>query len=72
MVSRRMKTLSSLSLFLAVWAWQVSAAVVKGETSNAHVGELTAPQIEEQLQVRTIHRATESRVRWAHKLTSFL
>lgn len=50
MVSRRNKTLVSLSVFLAVWAWNVSAAVVKGETGQ-DVGSLTNAQIEEQLQV---------------------
>lgn len=50
MVSRRNKTLLSLSVFLAVWAWNVSAAVVKGET-GVDVGSLTSAQIEEQLQV---------------------
>ena len=51
MVSRRNKTLASLSLFLAVWAWNVSAAAVKGETAAVDLSSLTAPQIEEQLQV---------------------
>ncbi|KAF2005672.1 ZIP zinc transporter-like protein [Amniculicola lignicola CBS 123094] len=47
MVSRSHKSLVFLSVFLAVWAWNVSAAVVKGETG---VGELSPSQIEEQLQ----------------------
>lgn len=51
MVSRRNRTLASLSLFLAVWAWNASAAAVKGETAGVDVGDLTSPQIEEQLQV---------------------
>ncbi|KAJ4305547.1 hypothetical protein N0V90_001078 [Kalmusia sp. IMI 367209] len=56
MVSRRSKTLASLSLFLAVWAWNVSAAVVKGETGGVDVGALTAPQIEEQLEALNAHK----------------
>jgi hypothetical protein len=51
MVSRRNRTLLSLSVFLAVWAWTVSAAAVKGET-GVNVGGLSNAQIEEQLQVR--------------------
>ena len=51
MVSRRNKTLASLSLFLAVWAWNASAAAIKGETADVDIGALSAPQIEEQLQV---------------------
>jgi zinc transporter 7 len=51
MVSRRNRTLASLSLFLAVWAWSASAAAIKGETAAVDVGALTSPQIEEQLQV---------------------
>ncbi|KAF2182063.1 ZIP zinc transporter-like protein [Zopfia rhizophila CBS 207.26] len=47
MASRRTRSLAFLSIFLAVWAWNVSAAAVKGETA---VGELTASEIEEQLQ----------------------
>jgi zinc transporter 7 len=50
MVSRRNRTLLSLSVFLAVWAWNVSAAAVKGET-GVNVGALSNAQIEEQLQV---------------------
>ena len=51
MVSRRNRTLASLSLFLAVWVWNASAAAVKGETAVVDAGALTSPQIEEQLQV---------------------
>lgn len=51
MVSRRNKTLASLSLFLALWAWSASAAAVKGETAAVDVGALTPTQIEQQLQV---------------------
>jgi len=50
MVSRRNRTLLSLSVFLVVLAWNVSAAAVKGETGVA-VGNLSNAQIEEQLQV---------------------
>jgi solute carrier family 39 (zinc transporter), member 7 len=50
MFSRRSRTLLSLSIFLAVWAWNASAAAVKGETGIS-VGQLSAAQIEEQLQV---------------------
>lgn len=50
MVSRRNRTLITLSVFLAVWAWNASAAAVKGET-GVNVGELSASQIEDQLQV---------------------
>ena len=51
MVSRRNRTLLSLSVFLAVWTWNVSAAAVKGETGTP-VGNLSNAQIEDQLQVR--------------------
>lgn len=50
MVSRRNRTLLSLSVFLGVLAWNVAAAAVKGETGT-NVGSLTAHEIEEQLQV---------------------
>ncbi|PVH94449.1 ZIP zinc transporter-like protein [Periconia macrospinosa] len=49
MLSRRNKTLLSVSLFLAVWAWNVSAAAIKGET-GASVSDLSLSQIEDQLQ----------------------
>lgn len=51
MVSRRNKTLASLSLVLAIWAWSASAAAAKGETAAVDVSSLTSPQIEDQLQV---------------------
>ena len=50
MVSRTNRSLVFLSVFLAVWAWNVSAAAVKGET-GAGVGALSVAEIEEQLQV---------------------
>lgn len=50
MLTRRNRTLLSVSLFLAVWAWNVSAAAIKGETGVA-VSDLSVSQIEEQLQV---------------------
>ncbi|KAJ4376034.1 hypothetical protein N0V83_001314 [Neocucurbitaria cava] len=49
MVSRRNRTLLSLSIFIGVLAWNVAAAAVKGETGPA-VGSLSAHEIEEQLQ----------------------
>ncbi|CBX98875.1 hypothetical protein IAQ61_007511 [Plenodomus lingam] len=49
MVSRRNRTLLSLSIFVAVLAWNVAAAAVKGET-GVPVGDLTPHEIEEQLQ----------------------
>lgn len=51
MVSRRNRTLLSLAIFLGVLAWNVAAAVVKGETGTP-VENLTVHDIEEQLQVR--------------------
>lgn len=50
MISRRNRSLVFLSVFLAVWAWNVSAAAVKGETGT-RVAELTSGEIEEKLQV---------------------
>jgi zinc transporter 7 len=50
MVSRRNRTLLSLTIFLGVLAWSVAAAAVKGETGTP-VGNLTVHEIEEQLQV---------------------
>lgn len=50
MVSRRNRTLLSLSIFLGVLAWNVAAAAVKGET-GIRVDDLSAHDIEEQLQV---------------------
>ncbi|OAK95397.1 ZIP zinc transporter-like protein [Phaeosphaeriaceae sp. SRC1lsM3a] len=49
MVSRRNRTLLSLSIFLGVLAWNVAAAAVKGET-GIRVDDLSAHDIEEQLQ----------------------
>ncbi|EDU43019.1 zinc transporter YKE4 [Pyrenophora tritici-repentis Pt-1C-BFP] len=49
MVSRRNRTLVSLAIFVAVLAWNVAAAAVKGET-GVSVEDLTTHQIEEQLQ----------------------
>ncbi|EMD58948.1 hypothetical protein GGP41_000547 [Bipolaris sorokiniana] len=49
MVSRRNRTLLSLAIFLGVLAWNVAAAVVKGETGTP-VENLTVHDIEEQLQ----------------------
>jgi zinc transporter 7 len=57
MVSRRNRTLLSLSIFLGVLAWNVTAAAVKGET-GVPVGSLSPHEIEEQLQVSyqfTVH-----------------
>jgi zinc transporter 7 len=51
MVSRRNKTLLSLSIFIGVLAWNVAAAAVKGETGRVPVGQLSVHEIEEQLQV---------------------
>lgn len=51
MISRRNKTLAIWAVFLLFWAWNVSAAAVKGETADVAVGELTPGDIEEQLQV---------------------
>jgi hypothetical protein len=53
MISRQNRTLVCLSVFLAAWAWNVSAAAVKGETGT-RVGALTVGEIETQLQVRCI------------------
>lgn len=50
MISRRNKTLAIWAAFLLFWAWNVSAAAVKGETADVAVGELTTGDIEEQLQ----------------------
>ncbi|KAL1798138.1 hypothetical protein ACET3X_002175 [Alternaria dauci] len=50
MVSRRNRTLLSLAIFLGVLAWNVAAAAVKGETAGVPVGNLSAHEIEEQLQ----------------------
>jgi zinc transporter 7 len=50
MVSRRNRTLLSLAIFVGVLAWNVAAAAVKGETGTP-VGNLSAHEIEEQLQV---------------------
>ncbi|KAI4961548.1 hypothetical protein J4E86_000576 [Alternaria arbusti] len=49
MVSRRNRTLLSLAIFLGVLGWNVAAAAVKGET-GVPVGNLSAHEIEEQLQ----------------------
>ncbi|CAE7033068.1 divalent heavy-metal cations transporter [Pyrenophora teres f. teres] len=49
MVSRRNRTLVSLAIFVAVLAWNVAAAAVKGET-GVSVEDLTTHQIEEQIQ----------------------
>ncbi|KAJ4351172.1 uncharacterized protein N0V89_006511 [Didymosphaeria variabile] len=65
MVSRRNRTLASLSLFLAVWVWNASAAAVKGETARVDVGALSSPQIEEQLQNCSVVQALN-----AHKVAS--
>ena len=54
MVSRTNRTLICLSVFLAVYVWNVSAAVVKGEHGPG-VGHLSVADIEEQLQVRMLH-----------------
>jgi hypothetical protein len=51
MLSRRNRTLLSLAIFVGVLAWNVAAAAVKGET-GVPVGNLSAHEIEEQLQVR--------------------
>lgn len=50
MVSRRNRTLLSISIVLGVLAWNVAAAAVKGET-GVPVGQLSVHEIEEQLQV---------------------
>lgn len=50
MISRRNKTLLSLTIFVGLLAWNVAAAAVKGETGLS-VGDLTTQEIEEQLQV---------------------
>lgn len=50
MISRRNRTLLSLTVFLGVLAWNVAAAAVKGEAVGP-VGSLSAHEIEEQLQV---------------------
>jgi zinc transporter 7 len=52
MVSRRNRTLLSLAIFLGVLGWNVAAAAVKGETGSVPVANLSAHEIEEQLQVR--------------------
>ncbi|KAH7356013.1 ZIP zinc transporter-like protein [Pyrenochaeta sp. MPI-SDFR-AT-0127] len=49
MVSRRNRTLLSLSIFIGILAWNVAGAVVKGET-GLPVGGLSVYEIEEQLQ----------------------
>jgi zinc transporter 7 len=51
MVSRRNRTLLTLSIVLGVLAWNVAAAAIKGET-GVPVANLSAHEIEEQLQVR--------------------
>jgi zinc transporter 7 len=53
MVSRRNRTLLSLSIVLGVLAWNVAAAAIKAET-GVPVGNLSADDIEEQLQVRRL------------------
>lgn len=50
MLSRRARSFAFVSVFLAVWAWNVSAAAVKGETGAA-IGDLTVGEIEDKLQV---------------------
>jgi zinc transporter 7 len=50
MISRRNRTLLSLTIFLGVLAWNVGAAAIKGETGTP-VGNLSIHEIEEQLQV---------------------
>ncbi|KAF1951204.1 ZIP zinc transporter-like protein [Byssothecium circinans] len=65
MVSRRNRTLVSLSVFLAAWAWNVSAAVVKGGETGIGIGDLSGPQIEEQLQECPLVRALNE-----HKVAS--
>lgn len=52
MVSRRNQTLLSLSIFLGLLVWNVTAAAVKGETGGVPAGQLSVHEIEEQLQVR--------------------
>ncbi|KAF2788929.1 ZIP zinc transporter-like protein [Melanomma pulvis-pyrius CBS 109.77] len=63
MVSRRNRTLICLSVFLAAWAWNVSATAVKGE--NPGVGHLSVADIEEQLQECPLVEALN-----AHKVAS--
>ena len=50
MVSRRNRTLLSLSIFIGVLAWSVAGAVVKDKAGD-HIGQLSIHEIEEQLQV---------------------
>lgn len=54
MVSRTNRTLICLSVFLAVYVWNVSASVVKSEYGPG-IGHLSVADIEEQLQVRMLH-----------------
>ncbi|KAF2818670.1 Zip-domain-containing protein [Ophiobolus disseminans] len=64
MVSRRNRTLLSLTVFLGVLAWSVAAAAVKGETETP-VGNLTVHEIEEQLQECPLVQALNQ-----HKVTA--
>ncbi|KAF1831137.1 ZIP zinc transporter-like protein [Decorospora gaudefroyi] len=64
MVSRRNRTLLSLAIFVGVLAWNVAAAAVKGET-GVQVGNLSAHEIEEQLQECSLVQALNQ-----HKVAS--
>ncbi|UPX17405.1 uncharacterized protein EKO05_0007764 [Ascochyta rabiei] len=72
MVSRRSQTLLSLSIFLGVLAWNVAAAAVKGETSAVPVGQLSAHEIEEQLQDCSLVKALNEHKVATHPTTSSL
>ncbi|ORY08995.1 ZIP zinc transporter-like protein [Clohesyomyces aquaticus] len=62
MASRRHRSLLFVSVFLAVWAWNVAATDVKGKTN---VGQLSVAEVEERLQDCPLVQALNS-----HKVSS--
>ena len=50
MISRRNRTLLSLSIFIGLLVWNVAAAAGKSE-SGVPIGDLSIQEIEEKLQV---------------------
>ncbi|KAH6882468.1 zinc transporter YKE4 [Alternaria rosae] len=71
MVSRRNRTLLSLAIFLGVLGWNVAAAAVKGETV-VPVGNLSAHEIEEQLQECPLVQALNQHKAASNSTTSSL
>ncbi|KAH9866323.1 hypothetical protein J1614_008890 [Plenodomus biglobosus] len=69
MISRRNRTLLSLSIFVGVLAWNVAAAAVKGET-GVPVGNLSPHAIEEQLQECPLVQALNEHKAAANPTTS--